>query len=60
MENNLDLASLRVFLQVAELAHFSRAADELGLPKGRVSQIVRALEAQLGTRLFQRTTRRVS
>ncbi|WP_369293899.1 helix-turn-helix domain-containing protein, partial [Klebsiella pneumoniae] len=46
MENNLDLASLRVFLQVAELAHFSRAADELGLPKGRVSQIVRALEAQ--------------
>lgn len=60
MENNLDLASLRVFLQVAELAHFSRAADELGLPKGRVSQIVRGLEAQLGTRLFQRTTRRVS
>jgi DNA-binding transcriptional LysR family regulator len=60
MANNLDLAALRVFLQVAELAHFSRAADELGLPKGRVSQIVRELEAQLGTRLFQRTTRRVS
>ncbi|WP_457442868.1 LysR substrate-binding domain-containing protein [Roseateles sp. P5_E4] len=60
MTSNLDLASLRVFLQVAELAHFSRAADELGLPKGRVSQVVRDLEAQLGTRLFQRTTRRVS
>jgi DNA-binding transcriptional LysR family regulator len=60
MASNLDLAALRVFLQVAELAHFSRAADELGLPKGRVSQIVRELEAQLGTRLFQRTTRRVS
>lgn len=60
MQSNLDLAALRVFLQVAELAHFSRAADELGLPKGRVSQIVRGLEAQLGTRLFQRTTRRVS
>ena len=59
-QSNLDLAALRVFLQVAELAHFSRAADELGLPKGRVSQIVRELEAQLGTRLFQRTTRRVS
>ena len=59
-ENKLDLAALRVFLQVAELAHFSRAADELGLPKGRVSQIVRALESRLGTRLFQRTTRRVS
>ena len=60
MATNLDLAALRVFLQVAELAHFSRAAEELGLPKGRVSQIVRDLEAQLGSRLFQRTTRRVS
>lgn len=60
MSSNLDLTALRVFLQVAELAHFSRAADELGLPKGRVSQVVRELEAQLGTRLFQRTTRRVS
>ncbi|MFG6441743.1 LysR substrate-binding domain-containing protein [Roseateles sp. LKC17W] len=60
METNLDLTALRVFLQVAELAHFSRAADELGLPKGRVSQIVRELEARLGSRLFQRTTRRVS
>jgi DNA-binding transcriptional LysR family regulator len=60
MQSNLELAALRVFLQVAELAHFSRAADELGLPKGRVSHIVRDLEARLGTRLFQRTTRRVS
>jgi len=60
MVPNLDLPALRVFLQVAELAHFSRAADELGLPKGRVSQVVRDLEARLGTRLFQRTTRRVS
>jgi DNA-binding transcriptional LysR family regulator len=60
MTTNLDLTALRVFLQVAELAHFSRAAEELGLPKGRVSQIVRDLEAQLGSRLFQRTTRRVS
>lgn len=60
MSTNLDLAALRVFLQVAELAHFSRAAEELGLPKGRVSQVVRELEARLGTRLFLRTTRRVS
>ncbi|HEY1128558.1 MAG TPA: LysR family transcriptional regulator [Roseateles sp.] len=57
---NIDLAALRVFLQVADLAHFSRAAEELGLPKGRVSHIVRELEARLGSRLFQRTTRRVS
>lgn len=60
MASNLDLGALRVFLQVAELAHFTRAAEELGLPKGRVSQVVRALESQLGARLFLRTTRRVS
>ncbi|MDG0856979.1 LysR substrate-binding domain-containing protein [Roseateles puraquae] len=60
MDSNLELGALRVFLQVAELAHFSRAADELGLPKGRVSQVVRDLESRLGTRLFLRTTRRVS
>ena len=60
MPSNLDLSALRVFLQVADLAHFTRAAEELGLPKGRVSEVVRALEAQLGTRLFLRTTRRVS
>lgn len=60
MDSNLELGALRVFLQVAELAHFSRAADELGLPKGRVSQLVRDLESRLGTRLFLRTTRRVS
>lgn len=56
----LDLASLRVFVRVAELAHFSRAAEGLGLPKARVSQVVSELEARLGTRLLQRTTRRVS
>ncbi|MBB2487401.1 LysR family transcriptional regulator [Mitsuaria sp. WAJ17] len=56
----LDLSSLRVFVRVAELAHFSRAAEGLGLPKARVSQIVGELESRLGTRLLQRTTRRVS
>lgn len=60
MESNIELGALRVFLQVAELAHFSRAADELGLPKGWVSQVVRDLESRLGARLFLRTTRRVS
>ncbi len=59
-EGDLDLASLRVFVRVAELAHFSRAAEGLDLPKARVSQVVGELEARLGTRLLQRTTRRVS
>ena len=55
----MDLHELRVFATVAELASFSRAADQLGLAKGRVSTAVQQLEAQVGTRLLQRTTRSV-
>src|SRR5262249_20753992 len=34
-----------------------RAAEQLGMPKSRASLRVRALEEELGTHLFQRTTR---
>jgi DNA-binding transcriptional LysR family regulator len=55
----MDLHELRIFATVAELASFSRAADQLGLAKGRVSTAVRQLEARVGARLLQRTTRSV-
>jgi DNA-binding transcriptional LysR family regulator len=55
----MDLDSLRVFVKVAELASFTRAAVHLGMPKSRVSLQVRALETELGVRLLQRTTRAV-
>jgi len=55
----MELEALRTFAKVAELASFTRAAEQLGLHKGRVSTIVSQLEAQLGARLFQRTTRTV-
>ena len=55
----MELDALRTFTKVAELASFTRAAEQLGLQKGRVSTIVSQLESQLGTRLFQRTTRTV-
>lgn len=51
--------AMRLFVRVAELASFSRAADTLGLAKGSVSRQIQALEDQVGTRLLQRTTRRV-
>lgn len=57
--NRMDLSELRVFCRVAELASFTRAAEELGLAKGRVSTLVQALEAEVGGRLLQRTTRSV-
>jgi DNA-binding transcriptional LysR family regulator len=56
---SLDLEGLRIFAKVAELGSFTRAGDQLGMPKARVSLRVQKLERELGSRLLQRTTRRV-
>lgn len=53
----MDLASLRVLVRVAELQSFTRAAEQLRVPKSRVSQQLSALEAALGCRSLHRTTR---
>jgi DNA-binding transcriptional LysR family regulator len=53
------LDQLKVFIRVAELGSFTQAADALGLQKGAASVAVQQLENTLGTRLLQRTTRRV-
>jgi DNA-binding transcriptional LysR family regulator len=54
-----ELDTIQIFLKVAELESFSGAARQLGLPDSTVSAAVRQLEQLLGTRLLQRTTRRV-
>ena len=51
--------AMQLFIRVAELESFSRAADTLGLPKGSVSRQIQALENHLSTQLLHRTTRRV-
>lgn len=53
------LDCMHIFARVAELCSFTQAADSLGLPKASVSNAVQQLENQLGTRLLQRTTRKV-
>jgi DNA-binding transcriptional LysR family regulator len=53
------LDQYRIFLRVAELGGFTRAAAALGLPKASVSAAVQRLEASLGAQLLHRTTRRV-
>jgi DNA-binding transcriptional LysR family regulator len=55
----VELREVQVFLTVAEELHFGRAGERLALTPSRVSQIVRTLEARVGGKLFDRTSRRV-
>lgn len=55
-----DLNKLGLFARVAEEGSFTAAADRLGLSKGAVSRQLAALEDELGVRLINRTTRRLS
>lgn len=54
------LQSLRVFQAVADAGGFAAAARALDLSAASVTRMVADLEAQLGVRLLQRTTRRVA
>lgn len=54
------LLALRVFVRIAETGAFVRAADTLSIPRPTVTKLVQDLEAHLGTKLLQRTTRHVS
>ncbi|WP_342709219.1 LysR family transcriptional regulator [Bradyrhizobium sp. B124] len=51
--------AMRVFTRVVERRSFSLAADDLGLPRSTVTDAVKGLEARLGVRLLERTTRTV-
>lgn len=51
---------MRVFVRVVEHGAFIRAADDLGFSAASVTGAVARLEAELGTRLLNRTTRRLS
>ncbi|HEY9024525.1 MAG TPA: LysR substrate-binding domain-containing protein [Burkholderiaceae bacterium] len=54
------LLALRVFVRIAESGGFSRAADAMNIPRPTVTKLVQDLEQHLGTKLLQRTTRRVN
>ena len=55
-----DLNDLLYFAEVVDRGGFAAAGRALGLPKSRLSRRVAELEARLGVRLLQRTTRRLS
>jgi DNA-binding transcriptional LysR family regulator len=50
---------MRVFTRVVERRSFTLAAEDLGLPRSTVTDAVKQLEARLGVRLLERTTRQV-
>nr|NMN92771.1 DNA-binding transcriptional LysR family regulator [Brenneria salicis ATCC 15712 = DSM 30166]RBP63748.1 LysR family transcriptional regulator [Brenneria salicis ATCC 15712 = DSM 30166] len=54
------IQAMRIFVRIVELGNFSRAAEKQGLPRATVSHTIKQLEARLGVRLLQRTTRQVN
>ncbi|MGO1000923.1 LysR family transcriptional regulator [Lysobacter sp. CA196] len=51
--------ALRLFTRIVELGSFTRAAGVLDLPKATATHAIKELEASLGVRLLERTTRQV-
>src|SRR5690242_18854373 len=54
------LQAMEVFTRVVETGGITRAADSLRLPKATAATLIQKLEASLGVRLLNRTTRHVS
>jgi DNA-binding transcriptional LysR family regulator len=54
------LSEMRVFVRAIERGTFAGAADDLGLTPSAVSKLIARLEARLGVRLVNRTTRKLS
>jgi DNA-binding transcriptional LysR family regulator len=53
------LDAMRLFLRVVERRSFTQAAHDSGIPRSTVTEAIQQLEARLGVRLLQRTTRTV-
>lgn len=57
--SDASIPEITAFTAVAQTGSFTKAAENLGTTKSNVGKTVQRLEARLGTRLFQRTTRAV-
>ncbi len=59
-EANLSTRDLRAFLALSHTCNFGQTAAQLNLTQSALSALIARLEAQVGARLFERTTRSVS
>lgn len=57
---NIDIKNLALFLRVASLGAIGRAGEEFDLSATNASQRIQTLEAEIGVKLFHRTTRAVT
>lgn len=55
----MDIESLRIFVEVIRRGSFAAVARDRNLDPSSISRVVAALEDELGTRLLQRSTRRM-
>lgn len=51
--------AMKVFVRIYERSSFTLAADDLNLPRATLTHTLNQFEAWLGTRLLERSTRRV-
>jgi DNA-binding transcriptional LysR family regulator len=51
--------TMRLFVRIVERGNFANAARDLQRPPATVTRAIQQLEAHLGTRLLERTTRAV-
>lgn len=56
----MDLVKLKAFVVVAEELNFRKSAEILGMSQPPLTRLIASLEKELGTKLFERTTRSVS
>lgn len=59
LRTDTSIPEIAAFAAVAQTGSFTRAAENLGTSKSNVGKAVQRLEARLGAKLFQRTTRAV-
>ncbi|WP_066923131.1 LysR family transcriptional regulator [Murdochiella massiliensis] len=56
----MELSQLRYVVKLAEIANYSKAANQLYITQPALSQQISALENEIGVKLFERTTRKVA